>query len=250
MWFFLIYSVLGWGIGTAAAAIRKRRFIDVEFLYGPWCSAYGVGGVAFAVLLSELRNNIPFLFLGGMIVAFLVTYTTGGMLEYVFHRKWWDYSRKRFQFGGHVNLPYVIIWGVAAIGSICFFNPLLMRGIAMLPRWIGDILLPIIYLVLILDFIGTISGVLAAKTKLRKSGLIGAVSESLQKLPKKPGEIGTWILIVFMVFNMMMSGLALGRYTERNTGKEKAENKIEEFLDDHFPDERMERIYPNAKVVE
>lgn len=118
---------------------------------------------------------------GGMIVAFLVTYTTGGMLEYVFHRKWWDYSRKRFQFGGHVNLPYVIIWGVAAIGSICFFNPLLMRGIAMLPRWIGDILLPIIYLVLILDFIGTISGVLAAKTKLRKSGLIGAVSESLQE---------------------------------------------------------------------
>lgn len=191
MWFFLIYSVLGWGIGTAAAAIRKRRFIDVGFLYGPWCPAYGVGGVAFAVLLSELRNNIPFLFLGGMIVAFLVTYTTGGMLEYVFHRKWWDYSRKRFQFGGHVNLPYVIIWGVAAIGSICFFNPLLMRGIAMLPRWIGDILLPIIYLVLILDFIGTISGVLAAKTKLRKSGLIGAVSESLQKLPKKPGEIGT-----------------------------------------------------------
>lgn len=53
-----------------------------------------------------------------------------------------------------------------------------------------------------------------------------------------------------MVFNMMMSGLALGRYTERNTGKKKAENKIEEFLDDHFPDERMERIYPNAKVVE
>lgn len=48
----------------------------------------------------------------------------------------------------------------------------------------------------------------------------------------------------------MMSGLALGRYTERNTGKEKAENKTEEFLDDHFPDERMERIYPNAKVVE
>ena len=154
LWFFLIYSVLGWGIGTAAAAIRKRRFIDVGFLYGPWCPAYGVGGVAFAVLLSELRNNIPFLFLGGMIVAFLVTYMTGGMLEYVFHRKWWDYSRKRFQFGGHVNLPYVIIWGVAAIGSISFFNPLLMRGIAMLPRWIGDILLPIIYLVLILDFIG------------------------------------------------------------------------------------------------
>lgn len=76
------------------------------------------------------------------------------------------------------------------------------------------------------------------------------LSDLIEKLPKKPGEIGTWILIVFMVFNMMMSGLALGRYTERNTGKEKAENKIEEFLDDHFPDERMERIYPNAKVVE
>ena len=176
LWFFLIYSVLGWGVGTAAAAIRKRKFIDVGFLYGPWCPAYGFGGIAFAVLLTELRNDLPFLFL------------TGGILEYVFHRKWWDYSRKRFQFGGRVNLPYVVVWGVAAIGSICFFNPLLMRGIAMLPRWAGDILLPVIYVVLFLDFVGTVSGVLAAKSKLRKNGLVGTVSESLQKQADFLGE--------------------------------------------------------------
>ena len=122
LWFFLIYSVLGWGVGTAAAAIRKRKFIDVGFLYGPWCPAYGFGGIAFAVLLTELRHDLPFLFLGGMVVAFLVTYMTGGMLEYVFHRKWWDYSRKRFQFGGRVNLPYVVVWGVAQRSEVSAFS--------------------------------------------------------------------------------------------------------------------------------
>jgi hypothetical protein len=28
------------------------------------------------------------------------------------------------------------------------------------------------------------------------------------------------------------------------------EEQINSILDEHFPDERMERIYPNAKIVE
>ena len=76
------------------------------------------------------------------------------------------------------------------------------------------------------------------------------LSDWIEKIPKKAGETVTWVLVVFMIFNILMSGMALGRYTERHTGEKKAGNAVEEFLDDHFPDERMERIYPNAKVVE
>ena len=60
LWMFLIYSFIGWAVGTAAAAMRKKKFIDVGFLYGPWCPSYGLGGAAFAVLLPELKNSLFF----------------------------------------------------------------------------------------------------------------------------------------------------------------------------------------------
>ena len=94
LWFFLFYSFLGWVIGTVAAAMRKHRFVDVGFLYGPWCASYGIGGLMIAIFLQDLRNQLFFLFLGGAILSFLVSLATGFLLERIFHRKWWDYSRE------------------------------------------------------------------------------------------------------------------------------------------------------------
>lgn len=61
-----------------------------------------------------------------------------------------------------------------------------------------------------------------------------------------------------MIFNIIISGLALTRYTERNTELSGSvqlvtiptlRDKLNAWLDLHFDDERMSRIYPNAKVV-
>ena len=72
----------------------------------------------------------------------------------------------------------------------------------------------------------------------------------IEKIPKKIGIPLTWFLIVFMIFNILISALAMSRYSVRNTQGISAANNIERFLDEHFPDERMERIYPNAIIVE
>ena len=73
---------------------------------------------------------------------------------------------------------------------------------------------------------------------------------SIEKIPKKAGVPITWLMILFMVFNMIMSGLALNRYTERHSNISSAENAVTRFLDKHFTDERMEHIYPNAILVD
>ena len=64
------------------------------------------------------------------------------------------------------------------------------------------------------------------------------------------GRAGTWIIVVFMLVNMAVSALALARYTERVTTGAPAENALETLLDQRFPNERMERVYPNAILVE
>lgn len=76
----------------------------------------------------------------------------------------------------------------------------------------------------------------------------------IEKIPKKTGTIICNILIVFMIANMLISALALARYTERNDASYSVEttelNGLQKFLDEHYPDARMERIYPNAKMVD
>ena len=52
-----------------------------------------------------------------------------------------------------------------------------------------------------------------------------------------------------MAANMGISALALGRYTARAAGIP-AESAAAVFLDEHYPDERIERIYPNAILTD
>ena len=81
------------------------------------------------------------------------------------------------------------------------------------------------------------------------------LSRFIEKLPRKFGTVFFNCMIVFMIFNVIISSLALSRYTERHTATASETvstelSSLNSFLDRHFPDERMERIYPNAKIVE
>ena len=71
------------------------------------------------------------------------------------------------------------------------------------------------------------------------------LSDWIEKIPMKPGKIITWALIIFMCCNIVMSCMALIRYDARGKGVS-AENTLEEWLDKHYDDARMQRIYPNA----
>ena len=73
-------------------------------------------------------------------------------------------------------------------------------------------------------------------------------SKWIEKIPLKQGPIITWILIIFMLANILVSTLALTRYDQR-AHNEPAANAIEQLIDERFPDSRMEKIYPNAKMA-
>lgn len=76
-------------------------------------------------------------------------------------------------------------------------------------------------------------------------GLYPFFSGWIEKIPVLWGYILTWVLVVFMASNIVVSSMALIRYDRRSEGMQ-ADNVIEKLLDEHFDDERMKRIYPNA----
>ena len=74
------------------------------------------------------------------------------------------------------------------------------------------------------------------------------VAKCMTKLKKRVLPWMTVVLTVFMAVNMLLSACALARYDARTSGEAPA-NRFEVYLDAHFDNARMERIYPNAKKV-
>ena len=69
------------------------------------------------------------------------------------------------------------------------------------------------------------------------------------KIPNKVGKPLTWVLLVFMVFNSVMTLFTSLRWTARREGVE-PRNAFEAYLDEHYPDERMQKIFANAEFTE
>ena len=68
----------------------------------------------------------------------------------------------------------------------------------------------------------------------------------IERIPKIAGYIATWILVVFMAADIIVSSAALVRYDQR-AGGEAADHGWEQLIDENFDDGKMQRIYPNAK---
>lgn len=429
LWLFLCYAFLGWLSETALAAARKGRLLNRGFLNIPFSPVYGLGGVLFALFLPELRDDPFFLFLGGMILATALELFTGILLEKLTGQKWWDYSSRRFQFEGHINLTYSVIWGLCALFCLFVGNKLILSLVGLIPPAVGKLILLGIYVVLGLDILTSLAALFQWKLSLPDTrelsrflsrltqaldnavtryvqrrvtraypnldptkgparskaaptvfaqgccfyklaclfflgAFLGDIIETIfcrvtagvwmsrssvvwgpfsivwglgavlltallykyrhksdgyiffvgtvaggayeyfcsvftelvfgtvfwdyshlpfnlggrinllycffwgiaavvwlklvypvlsgwiEKLPIRAGKLLTWVLILFMLVNVVLSALAMGRFVQRQKNPAPAGNALSQFLDDRFPDERMERIYPNILFVE
>ena len=76
------------------------------------------------------------------------------------------------------------------------------------------------------------------------------LSRRIERLPMRLGKVLTWLLVIFMAVNMALSALALGRFAQRQSDPAPARDALGQFLDERFPDERMDRIYPKIKFVD
>lgn len=79
----------------------------------------------------------------------------------------------------------------------------------------------------------------------------------IEKIPVVSGKVITWIMLVFMVCNIGVSCMALVRYDERSREdktlqSEETKNNLkswQKWMDKHYDDAKMNKIYPNAKKV-
>lgn len=73
------------------------------------------------------------------------------------------------------------------------------------------------------------------------------LSRQIERIPALAGKILTWACVALMACDIIISALAMVRYVERASGQE-AENRVEAFVDMHYPDEMIEWVWPNLQI--
>jgi len=124
--YFVVYSFIGCILETVYVSMKCGRFIIRGFLYGPFCPIYGFGALILIGVLRVLKHNALLLFTGAAALTTTLEYMTSAVLEFLFHKKWWDYSDEFLNISGRVCLKFSIVWGIIAVVLLLFIHPFIV----------------------------------------------------------------------------------------------------------------------------
>ena len=113
LWLFLIYSFAGWVLETVLASLKQKKFANRGIINGPFCLIYGFGGFFITAFTRELTGI--WLFLGCAIVASLLEWIAGHLIEMWYHERWWDYRKIKWNLDGYVSVPTSCVWGILGV---------------------------------------------------------------------------------------------------------------------------------------
>ena len=130
---FLFWGFAGWLVECVDMRIEAGEFQNRGFLHMPFCPIYGVGMAAGSASLGSVKDSYIGLFVFGVIFCSVVEYIVGGILERLFHSKWWDYSHMRFNIKGRVCLRNAVLFGFGAIVVFRFAQPMVEGVIGRIP---------------------------------------------------------------------------------------------------------------------
>lgn len=165
--FFIMYAILGWIIEVVFHMFTQKKFVNRGFLHGPVCPIYGFGAVAILILLEPFEQNNIYLFIGGVIVASLLEFITGYLLEKVFDTKWWDYSDERFNIKGYISLKFSLAWGVVSVILVRVIHPYIETFVASIPSYIIFPLYNLLMIMMVVDSTLTISSLIHLRRLLK-----------------------------------------------------------------------------------
>ena len=185
VFFFFIYAFLGWCTEVIYACVNSGKFVNRGFLNGPYCPIYGFGVVAVVMCIYPVKDNLPVLFFGSVILTTALEFVTGFILEKIFNEKWWDYSDEHFNIKGYICLKFSLMWGLACIIVVRVIHPLIIKFVDFVPRLIGIIIISVLSAGILSDIIITVLAIMKIRKNIR---LIQSISDEMRNISDFTGE--------------------------------------------------------------
>lgn len=140
---FLVCSGLGYVIETLLKTFIFHG-MNNGILFGPWVPVYGFGAVIIILIERLIFNRVKasrvtkifLMFISVTVLLTLLEFLGGILIEFLFHKVFWDYSNLKFNFGHYIALEISLLWGIMSLVFIYIIKPIEEKFIKKIPKWI------------------------------------------------------------------------------------------------------------------
>ncbi|MGN0167229.1 MAG: hypothetical protein ACI4AB_04245 [Acetatifactor sp.] len=152
LFFFYFYCFFGWCFESTYVSIKSRKLTNRGFMRGPFLPIYGSGAIMMLVVSMPFHDNIVLTYIAGCIGATALEYVTGVTMEALFKVRYWDYSKNKFNFQGHICLGSTLAWGVLTIVMTEFVHVPVERFVLSIPSQVLTIVTLVLTVCIVADF--------------------------------------------------------------------------------------------------
>ena len=165
-WVFVIGSVFGFFMEMIYTFIYTRTIeIRQGLIYGPFIQIYGIGAIAYYLLVSKIEEPKKIFFIG-MLMGGILEYLCSFFQEIFFGTISWDYGHKFMNLNGRTCLLYCIYWGIIAIMFLKVVYPWLLKIENLIYK--KSVRIVTVFLILFMTFDITISCMAADRQRQRQ----------------------------------------------------------------------------------
>lgn len=152
VFFFYFYCFFGWCFESAYVSLKCRKPVNRGFMRGPFLPLYGSGAIMMLVVSIPFQDNLFLVYIAGCIGATVLEYVTGVTMEALFKVRYWDYSKNRFNFQGHICLGSSLAWGALTILMTEVLHKPVERLVLRIPTQILTVVTLVLTAVIFADF--------------------------------------------------------------------------------------------------
>lgn len=164
---FFIYGFVGWIWESCVVSIQKHRWVNRGFLHGTILPIYGFGALIILLFTLNVRKRIELIFLFGMVGATFLEYVTGYLMEKIFHVRYWDYSKQKFNLHGYVCLGCSLGWGAFSVILVKVIHKCVEQLVFIIPDTISRITGGLLVIGFIIDIVVSVLEALNLKDELK-----------------------------------------------------------------------------------
>lgn len=186
IYFFFIYSFLGWVIEEICATVKTGRFVNRGFVNGPLCLKYGFMMMIANHVYGKLSLNLVGQILLVFAIVTIVEGVSGVILKRITGKYFWDYSILKFNINGYVALLPSAVLTFMVMSAMWLVNPFLYMVYVVTPNNVIIILEVVLMILFFCDLFVTI----ISSLKWKFAGYVyESVAGFLEKTKHNLGEM-------------------------------------------------------------
>lgn len=180
---FYFYSIIGYFCEVLSIYRIKKKFVwNRGYLLGPYLPVFGFGALITTIFLLEYKSQPVTLFVLGMVYCGTLEYMTSLLLEKIFHLRWWDYSKKKFNINGRVCLETSVLFGFGALIHVNLVCGVFFSILQSIPKYVIITVAIVLFIIMVIDFIISTVETVRLKSDIKLIGTKDATSEIKKKM--------------------------------------------------------------------